>query len=94
MPKNIPAVSIRAKYLVETGPKKNKARRTRITVREVQIERTNDCSKLLPTVSLKFILFTFAWFLKFSRILSKITIVSETERPKIVRIATTNNAKE
>ena len=56
VPKNIPAVSIRAKYFVETGPKKNNASNTRITVNEVQIDRTYDCSKLLPTISPKFIL--------------------------------------
>ena len=38
VPKNIPAVSINAKYLVDTGPKKNKARSTRMTVSEVAID--------------------------------------------------------
>jgi len=40
VPKNIPAVSIRAKYLVETGPKKNNARSTKMTVNEVLIDLT------------------------------------------------------
>ena len=88
VPKNIPAVSISAKYLVETGPKKKSARSTRITVREVQIDLTKDCSKLEPTTSLKFIFEPEDWPM-FSRIRSKITIVSETESPRIVRTATT-----
>jgi hypothetical protein len=40
VPKNIPAVSINAKYFVVIGPKKNRARSTRITVNEVQIDLT------------------------------------------------------
>ena len=55
VPKNIPAINIRAKYEVVAGPKKNKARRTRITVKEVLMDRTYDCSRLLPTISAKLI---------------------------------------
>jgi len=40
VPKNIPAVSMSAKYLVVTGPKKKSAKSTRMTVREVQMDRT------------------------------------------------------
>src|SRR3990167_9560190 len=58
----MPVVSIRAKYLVVTGPKKNKARSTRITVKEVLMDRTYDCSKLNPTISAKFILADFLNF--------------------------------
>jgi hypothetical protein len=41
VPKNIPAVSMRANTFVEAGPKKKSARSAIITVREVLIDRVN-----------------------------------------------------
>ena len=42
VPKNIPAVSIKAKYLVDSGPKKNNASKTIITVTEVKMDLMYD----------------------------------------------------
>ena len=86
VPKNIPAVSINAKYFVDSGPKKKRDNKTIMTVREVKTDLIYDWFKLFPTVSLKISLLA---FLKFSLILSKITIVSDTDNPKIVSAATT-----
>ena len=41
VPKNIPTIRTSAKFFVATGPKKNNAIRTKITVSDVFIERTN-----------------------------------------------------
>ena len=50
VPKNIPAVIIKAKYFVEAGPTNTSARSTRMTVSDVLIERVYTWLKLVPTV--------------------------------------------
>ena len=65
--------------------KKNIASKTRMTVREVLMERLTVWLTLAPTTASKLFLFTL--FLKFSRILSKTTMVSWTEKPRTVRSA-------
>ncbi len=42
VPKNIPAVNIKAKYFVDSGPKKKRDNKTIITVSEVKIDRIYD----------------------------------------------------
>lgn len=88
VPTAIPVIRTSENIFVASGPKKYRAKSTIITVSEVLIERANDCDKLLPTISSK-LLEIFS--LKFSRIRSKTTIVSEIEIPRMVKIATTNS---
>jgi hypothetical protein len=65
-------------HLIATGPKKNIARRVKNTVKEVYNERVNVSFMELFIRTQKSI-FLFSFCLRLERILSMITIVSDTE---------------
>ena len=88
----MPTVSMSAKFLVVSGPKKKSARSTKTTVSEVLIERTIVWFKLFPTVSSNgSFVFISSLRRRFSRTRSNTTMVSFMEIPSIAKSATTKS---
>src|SRR3989344_6152798 len=87
----MPIIKAKEKSLVVSAPTKNKTTRTKIVVSEVLMDRTKVWLMLSPTIcSNGFLLCVSRLTFKFSRTLSKTTMVSWTEKPRTTSRAVTN----